>query len=163
MVSQHDTRQARILPSHPFRDVLVTVVAAAVAGLIGTVLHRSGADINVPWGLVAAFALVFFSTWLARRRSGAIGVGFHLIVCSAVVWWLAVTMGPAGDVLVPIASKAFVTFFSQQAGYIWLFGSIAVQLIVLFFPKRFFLPVPKPVAEESISVEEAQSDEGSAA
>jgi beta-lactamase regulating signal transducer with metallopeptidase domain len=55
------------------------------------------------------------------------------------VWWLAITPGPGGDVLVPIASQAFTTFFSSHAGYIWLFGSIVVQLVIIFVPQRFFV------------------------
>ncbi|MCI1984229.1 MAG: alcohol dehydrogenase [Bifidobacteriaceae bacterium] len=121
---------------HPVKTLLTTIVSALASGVIGTGLHRSGADYNIPWGLILALALVGFSTWMARRRMGPTGVGFHLITCSAVVWWLAITMGPGGDVIVPIASKAFTTFFSMHAGYIWLFGSILIQLAIIFVPKR---------------------------
>lgn len=124
--------------AHPIRVSLATLVSALVSGIIGTGLHRGGADINIPWGLVCALGLVGLSTWLARKRMGAMGVGLHLIACSAVVWWLASTLGPGGDILVPVGSPAFLTFFSKYVGYIWLFGSLAIQLLVLMFPKRFF-------------------------
>lgn len=123
---------------HPLAAPLITIVSALLSGVIGTGLHRSGADLNIPWGLVFAFVLVGLSTVLARRRLGAMGVGFHLIAASAVIWWLAITMGPGGDVLVPIASAAFTTFFSMHAGYIWLFGSVILQILVLLIPKRTF-------------------------
>ncbi|MCI1936393.1 MAG: alcohol dehydrogenase [Bifidobacteriaceae bacterium] len=137
---RREWQQSAMPARHPVRDVLVIVVSAAVSGVVGTVLHRSGADLNIPWGLLAAFGLIFFSTWLARRRVGAIGVGFHLIFCSAVIWGLALTEGPGGDILVPVASEAFLTFFSQNAGYIWLFGCVLVQFAVLLFPHSFFEP-----------------------
>jgi len=114
-----------------------TVVSGFVVAALGTGLHRSGADRNLPWGLLLALALVFFGAWLARRRMGVIGLGFHLIVSSMVVWFLASTVGPGGDILVG-SSPAFVTFFSANAGVIWILGTVVVQIAVLIFPKKFF-------------------------
>ena len=125
-----------------------TVVSGFVVAALGTGLHRSGADRNLPWGMVLALALVFFGAWMARRRMGVIGLGFHLIVSSMAVWFLASTVGPGGDILIG-SSPTFVTFFSANAGIIWILGSVVVQVVVLLFPKRLFeKPAPVLSGEE---------------
>lgn len=138
-VDAKDSMQRSSSLAAPLTNILVTIASAAIVSVIGTGLHRSGADINVPWGMVCALGLLGMSTWVSRRRMGVSGVGIHLVVASMVIWWLASTMGPGGDVIVPVGSVAFVTFFSQWSGYIWLLGSLVVQLAVLFFPRRLFL------------------------
>jgi hypothetical protein len=153
-VDAKDSAQRSSSLTAPLTNVLVTIVSAAIVSVIGTGLHRSGADINVPWGMVCALGLLGMSTWVSRRRMGVSGVGIHLVVASMVIWWLASTMGPGGDVIVPVGSVAFVTFFSRWSGYIWLVGSLVVQLAVLFFPRRLFLQ-PDISAQESAQRESA--------
>lgn len=116
---------------------LIAFFATATA-LVGTALHRSGVDANLPWGLCLAYLLIGWSAAFARQRFGMMGVGFHLIVSGLVIWILATTSGVGGSVLVPVGSAAFTTFFSLRAGYFWLLGSTIVQILVMFLPKKWF-------------------------
>lgn len=123
-------------------------------GRTGTIVHRDhqrfsrrgcgrsspqdGAASNIPYGLVLALLLVGLSAWAARSRSGVLGAGFHLLSSSAMAWLMAFP-GPGGDVLVPVGGKGvFLSFFGLHAGYIWLFGVIVVQLVMLVFPQRWY-------------------------
>jgi hypothetical protein len=106
-----------------------------------------GAEENVPYGLLISFALVGMSAWAARSRSGVLGAGFHLLASSAIAWVMAFP-GPAGDVLVPVGGKGvFLSFFGLHAGYIWLFGMIVLQLVLLVLPNRCFVVAGSPQAE----------------
>ena len=113
--------------------LLICALAGAGTAIVGTLMHRMGASLNIPYGLVLAFALVLLSAWAARLRSGVIGVAFHLIVCSALVWMFAM-YGPGGDVLIAVGFGGSVPFFSQYVGYMWLYGVIIVHLLVVAMP-----------------------------
>ena len=104
-----------------FVQMSVTVLAGAGSGFVGTLAHRMGASVNIPYGLVLAFVILGLSAWCARARLGASGLALHLIASSIVAWGLAVG-GAAGDVLVPVGFASAMPFFSQHAGYIWLYG-----------------------------------------
>ena len=117
--------------------LLICTACGAAAGLVGTLAHRMGAASNMPYGLALAFALVLTSAWAARSRCGVVGLGLHLFASTTVAWILAMP-GPGGDVLVPVGSRAFVTFFAMHAGYLWLFGLIALQLALVLLPRRCF-------------------------
>lgn len=121
--------------------MLVCALAGVGTAVAGTLMHRMGATINIPYGLVLALLLVALSAWASRLRSGAVGVAMHLIVCSIVVWSFAM-YGPGGDVLVAVGFGGAVPFFSQHAGYIWLFGVIVVHLLVVFAPHRWVYGKP---------------------
>ena len=114
----------------------ICAAAGAAVGIVGTAAHRMGASANIPYGLALALVIVGISAWSARARCGALGLGFHLVTSSAAAWLLAMP-GPGGDVIVPVASSAFTTFFSRQAGYLWLFGMIAVQAVLLLIPRAW--------------------------
>ncbi|MFT8649752.1 MAG: hypothetical protein ABF792_04785 [Bifidobacterium psychraerophilum] len=122
------------VPGRLFIAIISGFLAAAVAGPA----HRMGAASNIPYGLVLALLLVGLSAWAARSRSGVLGAGFHLLSSSAMAWLMAFP-GPGGDVLVPVGGKGvFLSFFGLHAGYIWLFGVIVVQLVMLVFPQRWY-------------------------
>lgn len=126
---------------------LVTIAAGAGSGLVGTMAHRMGASMNIPYGLVLAFLILGMSTWCARARLGAVGLALHLIASSIVAWWLALP-GPGGDALTPIGFNAEVPFFTQYAGLIWLYGLIIVQVLMLMLPRGWFVVPPRrPYAE----------------
>ena len=125
---------------------LVTIAAGAGSGLIGTMAHRMGASMNIPYGLVLAFLILGMSTWCARSRMGTTGLALHLIVSSLVAWQMALP-GPGGDALTPIGFGSPMPFFSEHAGYIWLFGLIVVQVLMLVLPRRWFaMPPRRPYA-----------------
>lgn len=111
---------------------------AAAAAFIGTVISRDGVDGPFPWGLLVSLLLVFLTSILARRARGIAGVGAGLAFSSALAWILALFEGAGGSILVPASSSAFTTFFSASAGYIWLFGMIAVQIVAALLPKKWF-------------------------
>ena len=103
---------------------LITIAAGVASAFVGTFAHRMGAELNIPYGLVLAFLLIGLSTWCARSRMGAVGLALHLIASSLTAWG-----GFQGD----------MPFFSQHAGYIWLYGLILVQVVLLILPARWFV------------------------
>lgn len=117
--------------------ILITIVSGVAAGLVGTLAHRMGAAQNIPYGLLLAFVILGISTWCARARSNAVGLGFHLIASSAAVWMLT-GYGPGGDALIPVGFSGTVPFFCEHAGMIWLYGVILLQLVMLMLPARWF-------------------------
>lgn len=69
---------------------------------------------------------------------GAVGLALHLIASSLTAWGMALTTHPAKRSSSP-DSKATMPFFSQHAGYIWLYGLILVQVVLLILPARWFV------------------------
>ena len=132
--------------SHRFGFVgrsLVTVAAGVGSAFVGTLAHRMGASMNIPYGLVLALLIVGLSTYCARARQGAVGIGLHLTVSSAVAWGLAIVGGPGGDALTVAGFSAAVPFMSQHVGYIWLYGVIVLQVVLLVLPARWFAIPPR--------------------
>ncbi|KFI97775.1 alcohol dehydrogenase [Bifidobacterium stellenboschense] len=128
----------------PLGRTAVTLLAGAGAAFVGTLAHRMGAAVNIPYGLLLAFLIVALSTYCARARQGVTGLALHLIVSSAVAWGLALFGGPGGDTLVVAGFSTPTTFFSQHAGYIWLYGVILIQVAMLVLPASWFrIPAPK--------------------
>ena len=121
---------------------LVTIASAVAAGVLGTLAHRMGASANIPYGLVLAFVLIGASAWCARARGGVPGLALHLSVSYLAVWCMAMP-GPGGDLMLPIDFRATtIPWWSQHAGYIWLYGSLIVQLLLLICPARWFRVAP---------------------
>ena len=103
---------------------LITIAAGVASAFVGTFAHRMGAELNIPYGLVLAFLLIGLSTWCARSRMGAVGLA------------LTTTSGKA---LIVAGFQGDMPFFSQHAGYIWLYGLILVQVVLLILPARWFV------------------------
>lgn len=134
----------QVSPQNPARDpiplparVALCALIGAVAAVVGTGAHRMGASMNIPYGLLLAFALIAMSTILARALVGATGLAVHLIVASLIVWKMS-GYGPAGDILMPTGGSALVTFFSLRASVIWELGAIVIQTAILCLPSRLF-------------------------
>lgn len=128
----------------PLGRTVVTVLAAAGVAFVGTLAHRMGAMVNIPYGLAIAFAVTALSTYAARSRQGVTGLAVHLIVSSAAAWAFALYGGPGGDALVVAGFSEPEPFFSEHAGYIWLSGVIVVQVVMLVLPASWFrVPAPK--------------------
>ncbi|KFI49320.1 alcohol dehydrogenase [Bifidobacterium biavatii DSM 23969] len=118
--------------------MLVTAAAGVGAALIGTFAHRMGASMNIPYGLMLAFAILGMSAWCARSRCGVTGLAVHLIFSSATAWLIAAGAA-GGDVLTPAGFNTdTLPYFSQHAGYIWLLGGIIVQVALLLMPPAWF-------------------------
>ena len=49
---------------------LVDLVSGIIVGVVGTMAHRMGASMNIPYGLAIAYLMVIISTWSARSRDG---------------------------------------------------------------------------------------------
>ena len=117
--------------------MLITLLAGAASAGIGTLAHRMGASMNIPYGLVIAFLILVISTWCARSRMGAVGIGVHLIASSTMAWGIAIC-GVNGSALTPVGFSGEVPFFSRNVGYIWLYGLVVVQVVMLFLPRSWF-------------------------
>lgn len=116
---------------------LVTLLAGAFAAFVGTFAHRMGASANIPYGLALAFLLIILSTWCARSRLGVVGLALHLIASSGTAWGLALTTS-SGNALIVAGFQGDMPYFSQHAGYIWLYGIVLVQVVMLVLPARWF-------------------------
>lgn len=138
------------------RKLVAVILCAVCVGCIGTALHRSGADSNLPWGLLVAYCLVGLSTIYAKWNFGTLGVGLHLISCSGVVWFLATTTGGNGSILIPIGSPAFTTFFSAYDGYFWILGVVFLQLLFLMTPHGKKQKREAYDVQESVSTHESE-------
>ena len=57
---------------------LVDLVSGIIVGVVGTMAHRMGASMNIPYGLAIAYLMVIISTWSARSRDGVSGLALHL-------------------------------------------------------------------------------------
>lgn len=125
--------------------LLIDVLSGAAIGAVGTMAHRMGASMNIPYGLALAFLIVILSTWCARSRDGVVGLALHLISSSLVVWTVMAGYGPGGDALIPVGfgSDANMSFFSDHAGYFWLYGIVLIPCIMLLLPKRWFVVQPR--------------------
>lgn len=114
--------------------VFAGLVVGAVAGIVGTFVHRSVA----PWGLVLALVLVLSAT--VTMRSAA---GFSGLVGCFMGWFVVVQImsytGPGGDVVVPATSFEYHGY----AGMVWLIGGAIAILLVAFAPRRWVERSPK--------------------
>ncbi len=72
--------------------------------------------------------MVIISTWSARSRDGVSGLALHLIGSSLVVWTVMSGYGPGGDAMIPVGFGGDdpMPFFSEQAGYMWLYGVVLI-------------------------------------
>ena len=79
---------------------------------------------------------------LTRRRRRACPA---LISSSLVVWTGHGGIRPGGDALIPVGfgSDANMPFFSDHAGYFWLYGIVLIPCIMLLLPKRWFVVQPR--------------------
>ena len=129
---------------------LITIAAGVASAFVGTFAHRMGAELNIPYGLVLAFLLIGLSTWCARSRMGAVGLALHLIASSLTAWGMALLLRlqpmdflalttTSGKALIVAGFQGDMPFFSQHAGYIWLYGLILVQVVLLILPARWFV------------------------
>lgn len=117
---------------------LITAAAAVAVGAVGTLAHRMGAAQGWPYGMLMAWLLVGLSGWCARARSGTGGLALHLTLSTLVVYFMAMP-GPGGDAMVPIGFRGdAVPWLSQNSGYLWMFGMLAIQLVELALPRAWF-------------------------
>ncbi len=147
---------------------LVDICAGAAVGVIGTMAHRMGASMNIPYGLALAYLIVILSTWCARSRDGISGLALHLIGSSLMVWSVMAGYGPGGDVIIPVGfDSSAMPFFSQYAGYFWLYGIVIIPVLMLVVPRRWFVTPPRTDVESNTLVgsenleETAQKEEDS--
>ena len=127
------------------KRLLVCLLSAVLVGAIGTAVHRMGAALNIPYGMVLSLVLVGLSAWSARARSGFGGLLLHFVVSCAVAWGFALIVKPQ-SALVATGSPAFTTYFSTEVWKYWLFGIIAAQVLIAFLPSRAFLPASREQA-----------------
>ncbi|OZG67433.1 alcohol dehydrogenase [Bifidobacterium eulemuris] len=136
--------------------IAVTLLAGAGAALIGTLAHRMGASSNIPYGLALAFVIMGLSAWCARARLGVSGLALHLIASSATAWGVAMS-ATSSNVLIVAGFSSEMPFFSEHAGYIWLYGLIALQVVMVAMPRRWFTVPPRTViAQEPEIHDDAQ-------
>ncbi|WEV73524.1 alcohol dehydrogenase [Bifidobacterium sp. ESL0798] len=123
---------------------LICIVTGIAAGVCGTLVHRLGAQYNVPIGLILALLIIGISAWSARARSGVVGLGLHLIASSGVIAVASIT-ATSGDILLPMGFySSNIPFFSQNAFWFWFFGMIVIQFVMVFLPRSWFIiPAPK--------------------
>lgn len=138
---------------------LIDLASGIVVGMVGTMAHRMGASVNVPYGLLIAYLMVIISTWSARSRDGVSGLALHLISSSLVVWTVMAGYGPGGDAMIPVGFGGDdpMPFFSVQAGYFWLYGVVLIPIVMLVLPKCWFVTPPRKKAHDDTFVADTQT------
>lgn len=141
---------------------LVDLVSGIIVGVVGTMAHRMGASMNIPYGLAIAYLMVIISTWSARSRDGVSGLALHLIGSSLVVWTVMPGYGPGGDAMIPVGFGGDdpMPFFSEQAGYMWLYGVVLIPVVMLVLPKRWFVTPPRKETRDGAFAADTQTNEG---
>ncbi|WEV63543.1 alcohol dehydrogenase [Bifidobacterium sp. ESL0732] len=141
---------------------LICVLTGIAAGVCGTLVHRLGAQYNVPIGLVLALLIIALSAWSARARSGVVGLGLHLIASSGVIAVASITVS-SGDILLPMGFySSGIPFFSQNAFWFWFLGMIVIQLLMVFLPQSWFVisaPKAPSTAHRQAGAGDTLSDE----
>ena len=149
--SEQDGTDSALLPwSYRHGRVLgmtVTAVSAVCAVLVGTFVYRVGLRQNVPVGLLIALMLVALSSWSARARTGTWGLVLHFVISACVLTVMGDDNGGRIYLLVRSA-QVFPTWIMNNAVYIWMFGMVAIQLVIMFLPHRFFVIPPREVAPD---------------
>lgn len=115
----------------------VTLLSALVYALIGTFVHRAGAD-YVPYGMVLALLIIGFSAFSARARLGRCGLLAHIVIAASTSWALALLRFD-NAILVPAGFTADLPWMAQHAAFVWLYGVIIVQAVQLVMPARWFV------------------------
>jgi hypothetical protein len=103
-----------------------------LAGVVGTVLHRSAP----PWGMALCLALVLSSAVLVRAWAGLLPVVAYALAWLVVVQGMSLS-GPGGDVLVPAG---------DPLGYVWGVGGMVAVGVACFLPGRWFRDAPSGTA-----------------
>ena len=158
---QGDTDPQRLPWSYRHGIVLalvVTVLSAVITAFVGTLLHRRGLRHDFPIGLILAFVLIGLSAWSARARSGTWGLVVHFMVSMGVLMHLAGS-NSGRAYLMPVGTSLFPTWIGQNVSYVWLLGAVIVQLVVMFFPHRWFVIEPR----EDPAVDSVVDDDGDVA
>ena len=116
---------------------LIDLASGIIVGMIGTMAHRMGASVNIPYGLLIAYLMVIISTWSARSRDGVSGLALHLIGSSLAVWTVMAGYGPGGDAMIPVGfgGDDSMPFFSEQAHYRACEADRTTQKITCYFER----------------------------
>lgn len=158
--AQGDTDSARLPWSYRHGTALaitVTIVSAVVAAVLGTMAHRAGLRHNIPYGLVLALAIMGMSAWSARARTGEWGLAMHFITSLAVLMELTSFNGGRTYLMVG-GTSLFPTWIGQQISYLWLYGAVAVQIVIALLPRAVFVIEPR---EDSVGADDdADADDG---
>lgn len=109
---------------------LASVALGVVAGVLGTVTHRT-TWYDLPVGLAVGMALTVSVAVVCRAWSG-----FGALLACGAGWLVAVQVlavtGPGGDVLVP----------AQPVGLWWTYGGLVVLVVAAFLPRSWFTDRP---------------------
>ena len=96
-------------------------------------LFKDGSMIGLNKDILAQYI-----EYITHLRMGAVGLALHLIASSLTAWGMALTT-TSGKALIVAGFQGDMPFFSQHAGYIWLYGLILVQVVLLILPARWFV------------------------
>lgn len=123
------------LTPQTFVRAFLAFLLGLVLGALGTVVHRGA----IPWGLLAAVALVLAATVMVRAWGGwAAFVGLAGGVFLSVQ--LLAQSGPGGDVLVPGGDHVKAPWI----GWVWIVGAMVALVLGALAPKSWFDDRPRP-------------------
>ena len=103
----------------------LTAIALALAvAVIGTIMHQSVIQVDVPIGLILSLAMVLFAATevrgLSKKKLPALAFTVFL---TAVIFLAAQDL--TGDKLIP----------ANDMGLIWSYGAIGIAILVGVFPR----------------------------
>ncbi len=104
--------------------VLAALGLGVVASVMGTVMHQTKIQGEVPIGLFFSLSLVLFLAGGVRDRQRNKAPGFVFALTLAILVFL-IGQNLTGDILIP----------ANDAGLWWSYGSIAVAALVALWPK----------------------------
>lgn len=119
------------------RNWFWTVVSSALVSVVGMFTYRLGAAYNIPYGLFLSLAVVGVSCYLAGVRGGIWHQFLHALISTVIVWAMAFASSSASTV-VAMGGTALITFWSQKASIIWLYGIIVIQIVVVLLPRSLY-------------------------
>ena len=93
--------------------------------------------------IIPGFPFITSGIDMAKQdmRSGLERLAYALmivVVATLTAWGMALTT-TSGKALIVAGFQGDMPFFSQHAGYIWLYGLILVQVVLLILPARWFV------------------------
>jgi F0F1-type ATP synthase membrane subunit a len=110
--------------SGSFFQSAFSLLIACFAGVLGTLLHQTKIQGEIPIGLIASLGMVLMLSAFIRDNQKGKMPGFTFSL-SLALFIFVVSQNLTGDILIP----------GNNAGLWWSFGAIGIAALVALWPK----------------------------